>query len=124
MLLNFTPHPVVIKDAEGTITTIPTTGKSLRVQYHRIAHPVRGIGIRVDRLQPYALLVSEKTPAGTVLTDMPAVEEGVYYIVSALAYVQAIHLNRPDLLCPDTDLAETNEKGHVLSVPGFAVYDL
>jgi len=53
------------------------------------------------------------------LVEEPPVVEGRYYIVSAMVG-QAC--NRPDFISPDTNRAERNEKGHIVSVPGFVRY--
>ena len=52
--------------------------------------------------------------------DLPAPEEGVTYIVSALV-LSALAGSRGDVVAPATGHKATvrNEKGHILSVPGF-----
>ena len=49
--------------------------------------------------------------------NLPEPKEGVFYIVSAM--VKALRPDRKDLLAPNTGAAKRNEKGHIISVPGF-----
>ena len=53
------------------------------------------------------------------LTGVPAKKEGTFYIVSAM--VLSSCNDRSDLVAPATGHPDTvrNEKGHILSVPGF-----
>jgi hypothetical protein len=55
------------------------------------------------------------------ITGLPASVEGTYYIVSALVLIVAKAAGRTDCVAPATGHSATvkNEKGHILSVPGF-----
>jgi len=56
--------------------------------------------------------------ANTVVGDnLPAPVDGVYLIVSAM--VLGLRPDRADLIAPNTGAAKRNEKGHIVSVPGF-----
>lgn len=52
--------------------------------------------------------------------NLPASEEGVRYIVSGLVFAAT---DRKDVVAPATGHPDTirNEKGHIMSVPGFVV---
>lgn len=47
---------------------------------------------------------------------LPGPEEGVKYIVSGLVLAAS---DRNDLVAPASGMAQRNEKGHIVSVPGF-----
>lgn len=48
--------------------------------------------------------------------DLPLEQEGVFYIVSAMVFAAT---DRVDVVAPATGLATRNDKGHIISVPGF-----
>lgn len=118
-VINLTPHPVKLKNGEF-VAEIAASGKSLRVTYN-IENVGELNGSPVRKLTANGLfLVDNSDP--DVKEPLPEQTNDVVYIVSALAYMQAQALKRTDLVCPDTDQAQKNEKGHVLSVPGYAMY--
>ena len=49
--------------------------------------------------------------------NLPPQKEGMLYLVSAM--VLSALPERKDLIAPDTNNALRNEKGHIISVPGF-----
>ena len=49
--------------------------------------------------------------------NLPEPQEGVILIVSAM--VLGLRPDRGDLVAPNTGAAKRNEKGHIVSVPGF-----
>ena len=51
--------------------------------------------------------------------NLPEPTEGIYLLVSAMVLAQAKSLGRTDCIAPDTNYANRNEKGHIISVPGF-----
>jgi len=102
-LINLTPHPITVLDVEGNV---------LRT---------------IDKSElPLPRLVEERVEAGEVdgiplinkkyseITNLPAPQENVYYIVSGLV-ANAAH--RPDLLVPNT---VRNETGQIIGCDSFA----
>lgn len=99
--INLTPHAVVVAGRE-----IPPSGKVARVVYARDdAAPLGDIPVAV-------LTVSE-------LAELPPPQPETYYIVSALVAQLA---NRDDVVAPDTDRAQRDETGRIVSVPGLVQY--
>lgn len=95
---NFTPHPIVLNSGE----TFESEGVA-RVQAEFI------------ELKPglYSQAFGE-------IEGLPDPQDGVSLIVSAMVLAAS---QRADLVAPATGHPETsrNEKGHIISVPGFVV---
>ena len=98
LFINLTPHAIALNDG-------------------RVFEP-SGVTARVTSTHsPFVNGVS-RVEFGEV-SGLPAeIQEGVYYITSALV---AQASKRPDVVSPATGHPETvrNEKGHIVSVPGF-----
>jgi len=99
---NLTPHAIVVDNGTEKVTYSPD-------------------GL-VARVSTESTVVGEvdgfEVVANTVVGDnLPAPVEGVYLLVSAM--VLSAFPERADLLAPDTGNAERNDKGHIVSVPGF-----
>ena len=106
-IINLTPHPITLRDSNGTDTVINPSGTVARVS----ATPgmlgyVGGVPVPVARPDIY----------GNV-EGLPKAQQGTIYIVSAMV---GQHIkNRPDVLLPGTgpqDGAIRNEKGHIVAV--------
>lgn len=103
--VNLTPHPIVIRRADGTDTTFVPSGKVARVDEtaNSIVGDIEGIPV---------LAKSQFTQ----VIDLPEPEEGVVFIVSGLVAGQ---VSRNDVFSPATgpkDDAIRNEKGHIVAV--------
>ena len=97
---NFTPHTVVITD--------------------RCEYPSLGIA----RVSQQFTEFNQDGVCSTVFGDLvglPEPEDGVLYIVSAMVLSAGKALGRKDLVAPATGHPNTvrNEKGFIVSVPGF-----
>lgn len=102
--VNLTPHAIVV-DVEGETISFPPSGIVARVESSLE---------EIQAVDAYRLF-SRKF--GEVI-DLPEPEEGIFYIVSALVKGAT---SRKDVVAPATDHKEAkrNEKGHIISVPGF-----
>ena len=96
--VNLTPHPIVLND--GTI--FEPSGNVARVSSQHGNFDLNRI----------ALLTFGE------VEGLPEHQEGVFLIVSALVQQVA---GRPDVVAPATGHRDCrrNEKGHIVSVPGF-----
>ena len=101
-LINLTPHAIVVKNGNQE-KTYPASGTVARVNTTSLE-----IGV-VD-----GFLIMEQSITGH---NVPAPQKGVMYIVSAMVLAQLP--GRSDLVAPDTNNAERNDKGHIVSVPAF-----
>jgi len=99
---NLTPHAIVVDNGTEKVTYSPD-------------------GL-VARVSTESTVVGEvdgfEVVANTVVGDnLPAPVEGVYLLVSAM--VLGLRPDRADLIAPNTGTANRNEKGRIISVPGF-----
>lgn len=113
---NCTPHPIVLRAADGTDTTFPPAcpkGQEPRV--------MNGFGVR-DADHPLAGIIDIFTPdtQGEV-ENLPPAEAGVFLVVSGMVgdALRVRGIRRPDVLVPGTgpgDGAVRNDKGHIVAV--------
>ena len=54
------------------------------------------------------------------VTGLPEPVKDTIYIVSAMV-LSALNGSRADVVAPQSDKAERNDKGHIISVPGFVI---
>ena len=102
MLVNLTPHPIVLDDGVNSKTYEPSGEVARVTQESKTVGEVDGFTIKT--------LIS-------VGDNLPDPKEGVQYIVSAMVLAQLPE--RQDLVAPNTNEAARNDKGHIISVPGF-----
>ena len=99
---NLTPHAITV-DNGVTSTTYNPDGLVARVMTESTV---------VGEVDGFEVV------ANTVTGDnLPAPVDGVYLLVSAM--VLGLRPDRADLIAPNTGAAKRNEKGHIVSVPGF-----
>lgn len=106
-LKNLTPHPIVIRRADGSDLTIAPCGVVPRVVSASIdAAPILGdIPVSIDL-------------PGTV-ADLPDAVDGVALIVSGMVLAALAGSGRRDVFAPGTgpaDGAIRNDKGHIVAV--------
>lgn len=107
MLVNLTPHPIVLRAPDGADHVVPTSGQVARTT----ATP--GTLGTVDGIP---VPVASPTTYGEVV-GLPGPQDGVYYIVSAI--VGAAVRGRADVLCPGTgpnDGAIRDDAGRIVAV--------
>lgn len=95
---NFTPHPITLNSGE----VFPPSGVVARV------------GVKFSDFDKNEIA---KQSFGEV-ENLPEPQEDVFFIVSAMVLSAS---DRKDLVAPATGHPDTkrNEKGHIISVPGF-----
>ena len=100
-LMNLTPHTINLNDG----SYVEASGRIARVGSSFTTFDQNG--------------VCEQT-FGNIL-DLPEAEEGTLYIVSAMVLAAGKALGRTDLVAPATGHPDVvrNEKGQIVSVPGF-----
>ena len=101
-LLNLTPHDITVTNGNGT-KVYPASGTVARVNT---------TSLEVGNLDGF--VVTKQSVTGH---NVPAPQDGVTYIVSAMVLAQLP--DRDDLVAPDTSNATRNDKGHIVSVPAF-----
>jgi hypothetical protein len=101
-VLNLTPHAIVVDNGVDKKTYEPSG------ELARVSTETTVVG-SVDGFE-----IVESTVTGD---NLPTQEEGTYLLVSAM--VKGLRPDRKDLLAPNTGKATRNEKGHIVSVPGF-----
>ena len=109
MIINLTPHAIVLRSAGGEDTVIPPSGQVARVT------STPGSLATVDGLP---VPVASPTTFGEV-EGLPAPVEGTFYIVSGMVGAALAGRGRTDVLMPGTgpaDNAVRNEKGHIVAV--------
>lgn len=101
-LVNLTPHDIVITDGP----TFKPSGKVARVDaIQKDAGSINGIPV--------------KTQIFGDIVDLPEPQDDTVFIVSAIVLAAAKDKYRTDVVAPDTSNAVRNDKGHIVSVPGF-----
>ncbi|MGD2247260.1 MAG: hypothetical protein PVF58_02565 [Candidatus Methanofastidiosia archaeon] len=103
VLVNLTPHDVVIRQNEEDII-IPRSGVIARVKETEI-HTETIDGVQITDIR------YDKT------LNLPPPEENTYYIVSVV--VAYANKDRNDLVFPDGLNAYRDEKGQIVAVPGL-----
>ena len=99
---NLTPHPIVV-DNGVTQKVYEPDGLIARVITESTV---------VDEVDGFEVVANK-----VVGDNLPAPVEGVFLIVSTM--VLGLRPDRADLIAPNTGTAKRNEKGHIISVPGF-----
>lgn len=144
MIINLTPHPITLRAADGTETTIPPRPASEGGAARVASTPgtlamVDGIPVPVASPTTFGEVAGlpaphyecgcgqgRDCPSAFILSmdgalRCPKVRITRYYVVSAIvgAAIRASGAVRPDVLCPGTgpaDGAVRNEAGHIVAV--------
>lgn len=109
MLCNLTPHPLVLRGADGTDTTVPPSGNVARVS---------STPGSLTEVPGVPVPVASATVFGAV-TDLPDPQDGVFFLVSGMVGAALVGRGRTDVLMPGTgpnDAAVRNDKGHIIAV--------
>ena len=106
MVLNYTPHTIIVEDHFGSQPTSFESVGSARVEMQSVSLP---------DLEGFEM--TTHNPSG--ITGLPEPVTKTYLIVSAMVLSAGKELGRKDLIAPNTNSALRNEKGHIMSVPGF-----
>jgi len=101
-LINLTPHAIVV-DNGSTQKSYEPSGIVARVETKSTV---------VDMLDGFDVVQNQ-----VIGDNLPEPQEGKVFIVSAM--ILALKPDRDDLVAPNTGAAKRNEKGHIVSVPGF-----
>ncbi len=101
-IVNLTPHAIVVDNGEISKTYEPS-GEIARVLTESTV-----VGVE-DGFEVVSIRVTGD--------NLPAQKDGVLYLVSAM--VKGLRPEREDLIAPNTGAAKRNDKGHIISVPGF-----
>ena len=109
MLVNMTPHAIVVVGREGVQTAIPPSGQTARcvvkLGFKTVSAGMIGaLGFPLSRQEFGAV------------EGLPEPKEGVYFLVSTLVAQQA---KRADVVSPDTGPTAIRENGQVKAVLGF-----
>jgi len=110
-VINLTPHDVVVRRPDCGELRIPVHGSAIRLAESRA--PVAG-----DGLQRVTLSFPDGIPEPVTSPD----GKPVFYIVSSLVAQAAALAGRRDFIAPDTNRAERDANGRILSVPGFVCF--
>ena len=100
-IVNLTPHAICVDGASKK--TYEPSGSVVRLEY--------------ESEELYALNGNIVECNSLVGHNLPDAVEGVMLLVSAM--ILGAFPERMDLLAPNTNKASRNEKGHIVSVPGF-----
>ena len=121
MLMNMTPHNVVIDMGDSTLTVEPVGGiarvSSTTKQVGEIS--VEGVSIPLNKIEFGDVEVNIPFMEGN---KFPSPKDGMFFIVSSLVKARLEKVGRvDDILSPDTGKANRNEQGQIISVPAFCV---
>ena len=110
MIINLTPHPIVVRTDGGDVT-IPASGQVARVTSRQeLAGHIELDGVKIP---------VQKTTFGQV-EGLPEPQDGTIYIVSGLV-MTALAGTRDDVVQPDTSPAGAirDADGRIVAVRGF-----
>jgi hypothetical protein len=110
-VINLTPHDVVVRRPDCGELIIPVHGSAIRLAESR-EH------LAGDGLQRVTLSFPDGIPAPATSMD----GKPVFYVVSSLVAQAAALAGRSDFIAPDTNRAERDANGRILSVPGFVCF--
>jgi len=124
MIINCTPHDVVLCDVDGKVVTLfEKSGTVPRVEEENVraidfSCPTLSNEENYDYLDFVNNRAIRKQLKGVV--GLPRPKAGIVYVVSALVFNAS---DRKDLIAPDTgpESAVRNEKGHIIGVQRFIV---
>jgi len=102
-IINMTPHTIAVDDGKNSWKYPPSVDGPARVDT---------VSTVVDEMDGFDV-VSNKV----IGDNLPEPREGIYLLVSAM--VLGLRPERTDLIAPNTGAAKRNDKGHIVSVPGF-----
>ena len=100
-IINCTPHAITVAE-----TTFQPSGMVARVDMETVMLPSIA-GFNVETAKPVGL------------SGLPEATDNVYLVVSAMVLEAGKALGRKDLIAPNSNKAIRNDKGHIVSVPGF-----
>ena len=102
-VINMTPHAIVVDEGDKRRRTYEPSGQTVRLDYTTVhSGIVDGFSVATNHL---------------VGDNLPPMEAGTLLLVSAM--VLGAFPNRSDLIAPNTNQAKRDERGHIVSVPGF-----
>jgi hypothetical protein len=132
-IVNLTPHSVVVQFSEGyhcnycgdagynpDCPECRGTGGGSVFHKKKVYEP-SGIVARIEMAQhPQSKVDGFPVVENKIVGhNIPEPVEGTYLLVSAMVLSVGKELGRTDLIAPNTNEATRNEKGHIISVPGF-----
>lgn len=102
-LVNTTPHQIVVDNGENKKIYPKSEHEEIRLDFETVS---------IGALDGFE--INKKILKGS---NLPEERKDIVLIVSTM--VLDAYPERMDLVAPDTDRAARNEKGWVISVPGF-----
>lgn len=106
-IINLTPHPITLRDAEGVDHTFSSAGVARVTSTPGARESVAGVPVPVFGRDSFGEVI-----------DLPDQADGVFYVVSGMVGA-ALSGSRSDVLVPGTgpkDGAIRNEAGHIVAV--------
>lgn len=120
-VINLTPHKIVVANQKWSAGCGISMSDTANWPEVRVEYPASGEVVRLDfesheegKLDGFS--ISQQVLVGH---NLPDPVEGTYLLISAMVLAEARVMGRTDCLAPDTSNAKRNEKGHIISVPGF-----
>jgi hypothetical protein len=107
--VNLTPHDIVVFNQNGMVTLkVPASGQIARVTTTKdFVKDLSGVPV-------YTIAYGD-------VDGLPAPQDGVIYIVSALV-AQAVAGKRLDVVAPDTSDPVRDKDGRIIGVKGFITF--
>jgi len=107
MLVNLTPHPLSLRQADGSTLDLPPSGTIARVtSSDQVVGQIEGLPLH-------------RMVLGQEIQGLPPPQEGTYYIVSLLAAQAAKAQGRGDVLAPGPAIRD--EQGRVIGADGLSI---
>ncbi len=120
-IINLTPHAITLEERYWTEDCGVDYIDKSNWPVARESFPASGDVARVDMESTLVKKVHgfEVHTLSEVGHNLPTPQEGVMYLVSSMVLNAMKMYGRSDLIAPDTNRANRNESGHIVSVPGF-----
>jgi len=107
MLVNLTPHPLSLRQADGSTLDLPPSGTIARV-----ASTDQVVGL-IEGLPLHQMVLGQE------VQGLPPPQEGTYYVVSLVAAQAAKAQGRWDVLAPGPAIRD--EQGRVIGADGLSI---
>ena len=121
-LINLTPHTITFQPSstfKNHLLEIEPSGTVARVEMEEKTLCETGLKTEVSGKSAWygiEVYVVAQTPKAV---NIPEPQQGVGYIVSGVVLEALKGSGRTDVFAPNTNKAQRNEQGHIVSVPGL-----
>lgn len=123
-IINCTPHKIVVDSTELCVETGEFVSEKRTFNTSgNIARVCTDVKKESDIMLDSTVFIefSVESTERTMIEGLPDPVEGTLYIVSQIVLEEGKKQGRNDLIAPNTNRAERDAEGNIISVPGFII---